>query len=101
MATIFRSNLLEGRNETLRLRSGGGPSLKIIEDTNHRGMYRVRLPDGGVSDMVNLSRAKDAARAILLAILNSEETPTGASLVRSREDALVGIAQAPADRSTA
>ena len=28
------------------------------------GMYRVRLPDGELSDMVNLTRAKDAALAL-------------------------------------
>jgi hypothetical protein len=28
-------------------------------------MYRLRLPDGTLSDMVNLTRAKDALRALM------------------------------------
>ena len=33
----------------------------VVPDANHAGMYRVRTPDGHLSDMVNISRAKDAA----------------------------------------
>jgi hypothetical protein len=35
-------------------------------------MYRIRFPDGGLSDMVNLTRAKDAALAFALRALNCE-----------------------------
>jgi hypothetical protein len=35
-------------------------------------MCRIRFPDGGLSDMVNLTRAKDAALAFALRCLNSE-----------------------------
>ena len=34
------------------------------------GMWRVCLPDGHLTDMVNLSRAKDAAASLALAALN-------------------------------
>jgi hypothetical protein len=34
----------------------------IVQDENHAGMYRVRRPDGSLSDMVNLTRAVDALR---------------------------------------
>jgi hypothetical protein len=34
---------------------------RAVPDAKHDGMWRVKLP-GGLSDMVNLSRAKDAAR---------------------------------------
>ena len=34
------------------------------------GMWRVRLPDGYLTDMVNLSRAKDAAASLALGVLN-------------------------------
>jgi hypothetical protein len=33
----------------------------VVPDERYPGMYRVRLPDGSLSDMVNLARAKDAA----------------------------------------
>jgi hypothetical protein len=35
----------------------------IVPDDHWPGMYRVRLPGGGLSDMVNLTRARDAATA--------------------------------------
>jgi hypothetical protein len=38
--------------------------VKPDEKWGERGMYRVHWPNGSVSDMVNLSRAKDAARLI-------------------------------------
>jgi hypothetical protein len=33
---------------------------KVVADAAHTGMWRVRWPDGRVSDMTNLTRAKDA-----------------------------------------
>jgi hypothetical protein len=45
-------------SETL---SGGRPLPRgIVPDAKWSGMYRLRLPDGELSDMVNLTRAKDA-----------------------------------------
>jgi len=37
---------------------------RIVPDAVYPGMYRVRRPDGSLSDMVNLTRAKDAARCM-------------------------------------
>jgi hypothetical protein len=34
----------------------------VVPDKEWRGMYRVRKPDGRLTDMVNLTRARDAAR---------------------------------------
>ena len=34
---------------------------RIVRDELHHQMFRVRWPDGALSDMVNLSRANDAA----------------------------------------
>ena len=34
---------------------------RIIQDKRYPSMWRVALPNGTVSDMVNISRAKDAA----------------------------------------
>jgi hypothetical protein len=33
---------------------------RIVPDGNYPGMYRLRLPDGSLSDLVNLTRARDA-----------------------------------------
>jgi hypothetical protein len=38
-------------------------SVTIVPDSKYPGMWRVKRPDGSISDMVNLSRAKDAAAA--------------------------------------
>jgi hypothetical protein len=35
----------------------------IVRDAKYPNMYRLRLPDGSLSDMVNLTRAKDALAA--------------------------------------
>jgi len=35
----------------------------IMPDRKWPGMYRVREPSGRLTDMVNLARAKDAAKA--------------------------------------
>jgi hypothetical protein len=55
----------------LRLFSRSGRVLASIEpDRAWPGMWRVRLPDGHLTDMVNLSRARDAAASLALAALN-------------------------------
>lgn len=36
----------------------------IVHDAVYPNMYRVVLPDGSLSDMVNLTRARDAAAAL-------------------------------------
>jgi hypothetical protein len=41
-------------------------------------MWRVRLPDGSLTDMVNRTRAKDAAVSIALRLLNVSESPSEA-----------------------
>ncbi len=35
--------------------------LRIVQDGQYPQMWRVRLPDGMLTDMVNRTRAKDAA----------------------------------------
>jgi hypothetical protein len=37
----------------------------IVPDAKWPGMYRLRRPDGTLSDMVNLTRARDALAALL------------------------------------
>ena len=40
------------------------PLAVIIPDGRYAGMFRIAWPDGRLGDIVNLSRAKDAAAAI-------------------------------------
>jgi hypothetical protein len=55
----------------LRLLSDRGVVFATIEpDQTCPGLWRVRLPGGHLTDTVNLSRAKDAAASLALAILN-------------------------------
>jgi hypothetical protein len=36
----------------------------VIPDERYPGMYRIRLPDGRLTDMVNLTRARDGLAAV-------------------------------------
>ena len=67
----FGSNELVWDGLQLRLRTAGGPVMATVEeDANWPGMWRVRF-GGKLSDMANLSRAKDAAISIVLRGLNA------------------------------
>jgi hypothetical protein len=68
---------------------GRNPLVTVEPDSKYTGMYRIRFPDGSLSDMVNLTRAKDAALAFALQALNCEaqETPPDASYVRQKRSA--------------
>jgi hypothetical protein len=48
--------------ETPRLSVTRNP--RIVVDERWSGMYRLRLPDGSLSDMVNLARARDALASL-------------------------------------
>jgi hypothetical protein len=37
---------------------------RIVVDERWSGMYRLRLPDGSLSEMVNLARARDALASL-------------------------------------
>jgi hypothetical protein len=68
-----RRNLTWDGNH-LRLLSNRGPVLASIEpDQTWSSMWRIRLSDGYRGDMVNLSRAKDAAASLALAALNRHQ----------------------------
>jgi len=72
----------------LRLRLRTGRLLATVEDdAEWVGMYRVRLPGGHLTDMANLTRAKDAAISLVLAKLNSQETDAEGSPMRSFSEA--------------
>jgi endogenous inhibitor of DNA gyrase (YacG/DUF329 family) len=38
---------------------------RIVPDEHWPGMYRVRRPDGSLSDMANLTRCRDALRSLV------------------------------------
>jgi len=44
--------------------------VKLMQDEKWPQMWRVLHPNGTISDMVNLTRAKDAAVSVALAVLN-------------------------------
>jgi hypothetical protein len=48
----------------LHYASAKHPLAEIVPDATWPGMWRVRWPDGSLSDMANLTRAKDAAWVI-------------------------------------
>jgi len=69
----------------LTLGASPRPLLFVIRDPAHPSMWRIRTQDGVLSDFTNLTRAKDAARALALAELNTHEggkRPVGGSPVR-------------------
>ena len=86
-----------GRDRLIWREDSGGLSLhhrhsraalvRVEPDGKRRRMFRVCLPDGGITDIANLSRAKDAALAIALRLLNSQpqETALRGSHVRQKQ----------------
>jgi hypothetical protein len=69
---IFGRNELKWEGDRLRLHSGR--LLATVEpDQKWNGMWRVRLPNGFLSDMVNRTRARDAAISLALGALNRQE----------------------------
>jgi hypothetical protein len=58
---------------------GRKPALRIERDPIFGSMWRVRLPSGGVSDMLNVSRAKDLALDLAEGI-EARKTPTKSPL---------------------
>ncbi len=93
-AVVGRDRLLWRRaGKILALHRGKSsePLVHIEPDPNWVGMYRVRSSNG-LSDVANLSRAKDAALAFALRGLNykPQERPAEGTYVRQRRSALGG-----------
>jgi hypothetical protein len=70
--------MIYGRNDIKwdgdRLRLHSGRLLATVEpDQKWNGMWRVRLPGGHLSDMVNPIRARDAAISLALGALNRHD----------------------------
>jgi len=77
---VYGSHLLTWQGNSLHL--GQRKLTEIVQDDRHPSMWRVRRSDGSLSDMLNVTRARDAARSMALGILNREERPRAAPPVR-------------------
>src|SRR5260221_4775416 len=66
----YRADDLQWKGDALRLAGKGNPVVRIVPDAKYPQMWRIELPDGRLSDMVNRARAKDAALSIACDVLN-------------------------------
>ena len=82
MASVTPASALTWRKtatgHALYFRDRGKALATVEPDAQHAGMWRIRMPDGWVSDMANLSWAKDAAIRSVLFVLNRKETASAA-----------------------
>jgi hypothetical protein len=62
-------------------RPGSKVVATIEPDATYPNMWRVRRPDGSLSDMVNIIRARDAAETMSLTNYKGRETTLAASPV--------------------
>jgi len=70
-ARIYGCQDIQWQGRRLRLLTGR--LLATVEpDRQWAGMYRVRFRDGHLTDMANLTRAKDAAASLALSRLNNK-----------------------------
>jgi hypothetical protein len=85
MMRSYANSELIWRGDRLALKGGrrGSPAVEIGPDDGYPSMWRVRKQDGTLSDMVNRTRAHDAARSILLGILNGQEAAPRGPPMRS------------------
>jgi hypothetical protein len=66
----WRSHDLQWIGNTLCRKGQTTPVVTVVTDQTYPSMWRVQYPDGSLSDMVNRTRARDAALTIALAVLN-------------------------------
>jgi hypothetical protein len=72
---IYAKHELQWRGNKLCL--GKRVIVNIEQDEKYPTMWRIRWPSGRLSDMMNLTRARDAARSVALSILNGSRNQTG------------------------
>lgn len=77
---VYANQELTWRGNVLCL--GRRKLTEIVQDDRYPTMWRVRRADGTLSDMLNITRARDAARGLALSILNHQETGARATVVR-------------------
>jgi hypothetical protein len=93
MSRVFNNHELTWRGNDLCIGNSRTPLVSIVQDETWPGMWRVRYGDR-LSDMTNVTRARDAARCIALSLLNEmgqQETPLAASPVEKTSESLVTI----------
>ena len=61
-------------NRLMRVGQGRAPAITLVPDPHYPDLWRVQLPDGTTTDLLNKTRARDAAKLILPEILNSPRT---------------------------
>jgi hypothetical protein len=73
-ANYSRRHLTWVRHGTAWLvRHSGTELARVVPDEKYPGMWRVRSPDGRLSDMANITWAKDAAVTMALVVLNRSD----------------------------
>ena len=88
----YSSQDLVWSERSLRPYSKRGRVLATVEpDQDWSGMWRVRMPGGHLTDMVNLTRARDAASLLALGALKAGESPAEAPGVRYSERAATSV----------
>ena len=80
------------KGDTLTVIGRNSPSVEVVPDDKWPGMWRVKMPDGTLTDMVNRPRARDGAKSILLSILMGRGMPDTAPPMRLIDPALVTVA---------
>jgi hypothetical protein len=84
----INSRQLSWKDNRLYRQGSHQPLLGVVPDQTYPGiMWRVLLPDGRLSGMLNKARAKDAGIGIALRLLEASETPRGPAVARSDEEA--------------
>ena len=85
---LWQRSHLTWRGNRLFAGNGRDPIAEVVQDGKWPGMWRFRLlPDGELSDMVNLTRAKDAAAGTVVTVLNkaARAEQGGSSIEREPE----------------
>lgn len=79
MPHVWNSQEFEWNGNGLCLLGRKAPVVTIVNDPQYPSMWRVQRPDGSLSDMVNLTRARDAARLLAARVMNERAKDAVAS----------------------
>ncbi len=78
----------EGDHLYLYLRSSRRPLVGVVPDSEYPGLFRVRYPNGALSDFVNLTQAKDAAAVFALRRLNAKAQESAVARPNARQKSI-------------
>jgi hypothetical protein len=85
MARIYGNRDLEWCGDALCRIGSRTPIVTVVPDEQYPQMWRVRRSDGSLTDMVNKTRARDAARGLAMSILNRNKQTRTAVGTRESE----------------